>query len=60
MQSKFEDVQDTFQSLPRDFYGIVEVHFVKGQPIYVKTITTKKINPHAKAQGEDHEFQFQR
>lgn len=37
------EVTKEFRSLPPHFYGSIEIHLQDGEPILVKTTTTKKI-----------------
>jgi hypothetical protein len=41
-------------SLPSDFYGSIELSFVKGAIMQSKTTTSKKYNPEAKAPEYDY------
>jgi hypothetical protein len=41
-------------SLPTDFYGSIELSFVKGAIMQSKTTTSKKYNPEAKAPEYEH------
>jgi hypothetical protein len=44
-QSNEEICKHLLASLPRDFYGSIELNFHKGTLMWAKTVTTQKFNP---------------
>jgi hypothetical protein len=47
--------EEILASLPREFYGSVELNFCKGQLVYCKTTTTRKFNPEPMTAGATNE-----
>ena len=48
MRTNIQICEELLASLPPDFYGSIELSFVKGAVMQSKTITSKKYNPEAK------------
>jgi hypothetical protein len=51
MTSNKQILEEILASLPREFYGQVELNFHRGAILYCKTITTKKFNPESNTTG---------
>lgn len=51
MASNRQIIEEILASLPREFYGQVELNFHRGAILYCKTTTTKKFNPESNATG---------
>ena len=53
-QTNDEICRQPIASLPPDFYGSIELSFVKGAIMQSKTITSKKYNPKARSPEYDY------
>ena len=54
MKANKEICEELLASLPPDFYGSIELSFVKGTVMQSKTISSKKYNPEAKSPEYDY------
>lgn len=49
--SKEEALRQALADVPSDFYGVVEIHFVKGVPTHTKVTVTRKLNSNISQNG---------
>jgi hypothetical protein len=54
MTSNKQICEELLASLPPDFYGSIELSFVKGTIMQSKTTTSRKYNPEAKPPEYDY------
>jgi hypothetical protein len=54
MRSNEQICEELLASLPPDFYGSIELSFVKGAIMQSKTTASKKYNPEAKTPEYDY------
>jgi hypothetical protein len=54
MKSNKQICEELLASLPPDFYGSIELSFVKGAIMQSKTTASKKYNPEAKTPEYDY------
>ena len=54
MKTNKQICEELLASLPPDFYGSIELSFVKGAIMQSKTTSSRKYNPEAKAPEYDY------